>query len=64
VPGIDTVEIPDFDLDILGHGYYAEAEGVLHDMFDLIRRNASPNDRQRLQEKRLDNGMPYWTMRR
>ena len=28
-PGIDTVAVPDFDVDLLGHGYFAQAEGAL-----------------------------------
>ena len=47
VPGIDTVDVPGFNLLDLGHSYYAEAAPVLHDVFDLIRRNAVPEDRQR-----------------
>jgi esterase/lipase superfamily enzyme len=43
VQGVDTIEVPRFNLfELLGHGYYAEAEGMLHDIFDLIRRNAPP----------------------
>ena len=30
----------------LGHCYYAEAAALLHDMFDLLRRDAAPDDRQ------------------
>ena len=28
-PGIDTVAVPDFDVDLLGHSYYAQAEALL-----------------------------------
>jgi esterase/lipase superfamily enzyme len=63
VPGIDTVEVPDFDIDILGHSYYSEAEGILHDMFDLLRRNAPPDDRQRLHAVRPLDGLHYWKIR-
>jgi esterase/lipase superfamily enzyme len=62
VPGIDTVEVPDLDLDLLGHSYYAEAEGVLHDMFDLLRRNADPDDRQQLERLALPGGETYWRL--
>ena len=64
VPGIDTVEVPDFDLDALGHGYYAKAAGVLHDMFDLLRHDDSPANRQRLEQALLPDKRLYWTMRR
>ena len=46
VPGIDTVEVPKFNLLDLGHSYYAEAAAVLHDMFDLMQNNTSPRSRQ------------------
>jgi esterase/lipase superfamily enzyme len=63
VPGIDTVEVPQFNiLDFLGHGYFAEAAALLHDMFDLIRWNAPPDDRQRLAKAVTPEGLTYWTM--
>ncbi len=61
--GVDTVEIPSFNVfELLGHGYYAEAESLLHDIFDLMRRNAPPSDRQRLSQAIADDGSPYWVM--
>jgi len=62
VAGVDTVEVPSFNILDLGHGYYAEADGLLHDMFDLIRRNAAPAGRQRLAEARTEDGKLYWVM--
>ncbi len=63
VRGIDTIEVPRFNVfDFLGHGYYAEAEGLLHDIFDLIRRNAPPEDRQRLTSAKTESGLAYWIM--
>jgi esterase/lipase superfamily enzyme len=47
--GIDTVAVPDFDLDLLGHGYFAEASAILHDIYDLMRHNAPPRARQRVE---------------
>jgi len=65
VPGIDTVEVPRFNVfELLGHGYFAESEGLLHDIFDLIRRDPSPSDRQRLTAAQTDNGLTYWVMER
>jgi esterase/lipase superfamily enzyme len=60
VKGIDTVDVPGFDLTSLGHSYFAEAEGVLHDMFDLLRHGAPPEERQRLRKMRLIDGRVYW----
>ncbi len=59
-PGIDTVEVPDFDLDALGHSYFSQAAGVLNDMFDLIRHNDAPDDRQRTEPHRTPDGAPFW----
>ncbi|MFL5329187.1 MAG: alpha/beta hydrolase [Gemmataceae bacterium] len=65
VPGVDTIEVPHFNVfELLGHGYYAEAEALLHDMFDLIRRNAPPKDRQRLLATQTTSGHDYWIMSR
>jgi esterase/lipase superfamily enzyme len=47
-PNIDTIAVPDFDLDLLGHGYFAQAEALLHDMHDLIQYNTPPQARQRI----------------
>jgi esterase/lipase superfamily enzyme len=63
VPGVDTVEVPQFNVfELFGHGYFAEADAVLHDMFDLIRRNASPDHRLRLARAQTGGGLTYWTM--
>jgi esterase/lipase superfamily enzyme len=48
VDGVDTVIVPKFNVDILDHGYYAAAEALLHDIYDLILNNKSPNSRQRI----------------
>jgi esterase/lipase superfamily enzyme len=47
VPGIDTVEVPQLDLLDLGHGYFAEFAGVLHDIHELLRGNTPPARRLR-----------------
>jgi len=48
VDRIDTIEVPDFDLDLIGHGYFAEAKALLYDMYGLIRTNAPPDQRPNL----------------
>jgi len=63
--GIDTIEVRNgdlFNLFDLHHGYFATAAGVLHDMFDLLRRNASPDERQRPEPQRTPDGQTYWTL--
>lgn len=63
VEGIDTVVVPGFNLLDLGHGYFAEAGAVLHDMFDLLHGNLAPDRRQRLERQLTDSGLSYWTCR-
>ncbi len=63
VAGVDTVEVPNFNLfELLGHGYYAESEGLLHDIFDLLHMNMAPTKRQRLALAQTPGGLDYWVM--
>ena len=63
VVGIDTIEVPSFDLlDLLGHGYFAEAEPLLYDIFDMMRHNAAPDARARIHAVSDDEGNLYWRM--
>lgn len=57
--GVDTVVVPNFNVDLLGHGYFARAEALLHDMFQLILHGTPPSQRQRLHGKG-----EHWEMRR
>lgn len=62
-PRIDTIAVPDFDIDLLGHSYFAQAEALLHDMFDLLRHGEPPNERQRLAPREVE-GLRFWQVRR
>ncbi|MBL9091136.1 MAG: alpha/beta hydrolase [Planctomycetaceae bacterium] len=63
VDGVDTVEVPKFDFgDLLGHGYFAEAAELLHDIYQLIRHNQKPAERQRLLQTATADGKTYWEM--
>lgn len=62
-PGVDTVAVPDFDVDLLGHSYFAQAEALLYDIFDLMRDNRAPAQRQRIAAA-LDTGTAFWKLRR
>ena len=42
VPGIDTIEVTDIDLTMLGHSYFAEAEGVLYVRVRRIQVSRAP----------------------
>lgn len=62
-PGLDTVVVPDFDVDLLGHSYFAQAEGLLHDIRELMRRGAPPSQRGRL-DAAEHAGATFWRLRR
>jgi len=57
---IDTIKVNNFNLFNLGHGFFAEAEALLSDMFDLIRDGTAPEKRQRPQIQKTDDGKQYW----
>ena len=60
LPGIDTVQVSNVDLSLLGHGYYATTEAVLYDMFDLMRSNLAPHDRMRMHPLPSETKPEYW----
>ena len=62
VPDIDTIEVTDIDLTMLGHAYYAEAAPILNDINLLLRYNEPPSQRLRL-EPAGDPTAPYWRIR-
>jgi hypothetical protein len=62
VPNIDTIEVSDVDLTLLGHGYVAECRGVLTDMGILIRTNERPATRQFLDTANTPDGQ-YWIIK-
>jgi hypothetical protein len=63
VGGIDTVAVPDFDIDLLGHSYFAQAEALLHDIYDLMRHNEAPAQRQRITAAAYE-GLAFWKLKR
>ena len=60
LPGIDTINVTNVDLTMLGHGYVAEARDVLIDMHALITRGAAPDERFGLREAKNEEGARYW----
>ncbi len=62
-PGVDTVAVPDFDVDLLGHSYFAHADALLHDIYDLMRHNQAPDRRQRNAAFAAD-GAASWRLQR
>jgi esterase/lipase superfamily enzyme len=57
VDGIDTIDVANADLTLLGHGYYGAAEGVLYDIHELLIHNAEPEQRTKLRPS-IDRD--YW----
>jgi esterase/lipase superfamily enzyme len=62
VPGIDTVAVPNFDVDLLGHNYFAEAEALLYDLYDLLHHGEPPARRQRIVAV-THEGTSFWRLR-
>jgi len=63
-PGIDTVNVSNLDLSLLGHGYVAEAKDVLQDMHRLIREGTPPDARFGLRKAVTGEGETYWVVGR
>jgi len=57
VSGIDTVEVSNVDLTFLGHGYFAAARDLLHDLHDLLVNDLPPERRMGLEPSRDGR---YW----
>jgi esterase/lipase superfamily enzyme len=58
--GIDTIEVSNIDLTFLGHGYYAAARDLLHDMHNLILHDSPPKSRLGLITANTPDGQIYW----
>jgi esterase/lipase superfamily enzyme len=61
VPGVDTIEVSNIDLTLLGHGYHSDARGVLQDMHQLLK-NTSPEKRFGLEEVQVET-QKYWIIK-
>ena len=46
--GIDSILVPDLDIDLLGHSYFAQAKALLYDLAELMKSNSDPKDRTRI----------------
>jgi esterase/lipase superfamily enzyme len=61
VPTIDTIDVSNTDLSLLGHGYCMEDRDVLRDMHSLLNKNQPPESRG------LGSGVyeaqKYWTIK-
>ena len=59
--GVDTVAVPDFDIDLLGHSYFTQAEALVHDIYDLMRHGKPPAQRQRPKPASYE-GLSFWKL--
>jgi esterase/lipase superfamily enzyme len=62
VPGIDTVEVTNVDVSLLGHGYFAEARDLLHDIHNLLIADTPPASRMGLRPATTSDGRGYWVI--
>jgi esterase/lipase superfamily enzyme len=62
VPPIDTIDVSDTDLSLLGHGYCMEDENVLRDMRSLLN-NKDESPKERGLESKLYKTKTYWTIK-
>jgi len=60
VDGIDTVNVTNVDLTLLGHGYVAESRSVLTDMHQLFTTGAAPTTRPMLRRMDTADRESYW----
>ena len=60
-PEVDTVAVPDFDVDLLGHSYFAQAQALLHDIHDLMQQGKPPAQRQRIAPG-MHEGSSFWRL--
>ncbi len=62
-PDIDTVAVPDFDLDLLGHSYFAQAKALLNHMRDLMLNGKATTTTEVLSSV-TENDMRFWRLER
>jgi esterase/lipase superfamily enzyme len=63
-PGVDTIAVPDFDLDLLGHSYFAQAESLLYHMRELMLHGKADVTASRLKAATDASGAAFWKLRR
>jgi esterase/lipase superfamily enzyme len=61
LPSIDTIEVTDIDLSLIGHEYFAAAEPVLYDMKAFLDGESDPDRRVRLR-KGTEHPGEYWVI--
>lgn len=59
-PALDTIDASPVDMDLLGHGYFAENKQVIDDIFMVVRHDLPPPSRN-LRSRRKGQ-VTYWVM--
>jgi len=61
--GVETILVEGFDVfEFLCHDYVATAGPVLHDLFNLIHHDSSPDNRARIRPVEQEDGTMYWLL--
>jgi Alpha/beta hydrolase of unknown function (DUF900) len=47
---------------VIAHSNFAQAQALLHDIYDLMRLDAAPGKRQRITPA-VDGGVSFWKLR-
>ena len=61
-PGIDTINVVNADITLLGHGYVAEARDVVADIHALLTHGSAPAQRFGLRSVLSETSLPYWLL--
>jgi len=61
VDGVDTISVPDFDVDLLGHSYYAQARALLDDIRERILPSGKSSEQRNLSALTYD-GKRLWSL--
>lgn len=61
IRGVDTIDVSNVNVDMLGHGYVAEAKDLIYDMITLLSLNGpSPERRRWLKVRHTSDNSRYW----
>ncbi len=60
--GMDTIVVNDLNLGHLSHTYVSSSRTILHDVFELLKKNTDPSERHAI-EAVSDGASRYWKIR-
>jgi esterase/lipase superfamily enzyme len=60
--GLNTIHVENFNLFELGHGYFANASNVLHDLYILLKFGTVPSERPALVQAQTISGDLFWKL--